>query len=170
MFEIGDYVLNATNGICKISEIVELDMSGDKQLKSYFLLRPVEEENDRVYIPVDNADKRIRKVITQDEAQAVLDRVPEIEANGRQGLLAVNNEKERETRYKEAVRSCEPDSVISLLKCLHIRNEQRAQAGKKSTAVDERYGKMAEHNLNAELAFVLEKDKQEIKDIIHDML
>ena len=36
MFEIGDYVLNATNGICKISEIVELDMSGDKQLKSYF--------------------------------------------------------------------------------------------------------------------------------------
>jgi len=26
---------------------------------------------------------------------------------------------------------------------------------------------MAEHNLNAELAFVLEKDKQEIKDIIH---
>ena len=148
MFEIGDYVLNATNGICKISEIVELDMSGDKQLKSYFLLRPVEEENDRVYIPVDNADKRIRKVITQDEAQAVLDRVPEI----------------------EAVRSCEPDSVISLLKCLHIRNEQRAQAGKKATAVDERYGKMAEHNLNAELAFVLEKDKQEIKDIIHDML
>ena len=80
MFEIGDYVLNATNGICKISEIVELDMSGDKKLKSYFLLRPVEEENDRVYIPVDNADKRIRKVITQDEAKAVLDRVPEIEA------------------------------------------------------------------------------------------
>lgn len=36
MFEIGDYVLNATNGICKISEVVELDMSGDKQLKSYF--------------------------------------------------------------------------------------------------------------------------------------
>ena len=155
MFEIGDYVLNATNGICKISEIVELDMSGDKKLKSYFLLRPVEEENDRVYIP---------KVITQDEAQAVLNRVPEIEA------LVVNNEKERETRYKEAVRSCEPESVVSLLKCLHIRNEQRAQAGKKATAVDERYGKMAEHNLNAELAFVLEKDKQEIKDIINDML
>ena len=78
MFEIGDYVLNATNGICKISEIVELDMSGDKQLKSYFLLRPVEEENDRVYIPVDNADKRIRKVITQDEALAAFATVPKL--------------------------------------------------------------------------------------------
>ena len=41
MFEIGDYVLNATNGICKIKEIVELDMSGDKNPKSYFLLRPM---------------------------------------------------------------------------------------------------------------------------------
>lgn len=164
MFEIGDYVLNATNGICKISEIVELDMSGDKQLKSYFLLRPIEEENDRVYIPVDNADKRIRKVITKGEAQAVLDRVPEIEA------LVVDKEKERETRYKEAVRSCEPDNVVSLIKCLHIRSEQRAKAGKKATAVDERYGKMAEHNLNAELSFVLKKDKQEIKELINKML
>ena len=127
MFEIGDYVLNATNGICKISESVELDMSGDKQLKSYFLLRPIEEENDRVYIPVDNADKRIRKVITKGEAQAVLDRIPEIEA------LVVDKEKERETRYKEAVRS-------------------------------------AEHNLNAELSFVLKKDKQEIKELINKML
>lgn len=164
MFEIGDYVVNATNGICRISEIVELDMSGDKTLKSYFLLRPIEEEHDRVYIPVDNADKRIRKVITVDEAQAVIDRIPEQEA------LVITSEKERETRYKEAVRSCEPDMVVSLLKCLHSRNEERTKAGKKSTAVDERYWKMAENNLNAELAFVLEKDKQEIKEIIHKML
>ncbi|WP_455720732.1 CarD family transcriptional regulator [Agathobacter sp.] len=164
MFEIGDYVVNATNGICRISEIVELDMSGDKKLKSYFLLRPIEEEHDRVYIPVDNADKRIRKVITEEEAQAVIDRVPQIDG------LVITSEKERETKYKEAVRSCEPDTVVSLLKCLHDRNEERTKAGKKSTAVDERYWKMAENNLHAELAFVLKKDKQEIKEIIYKML
>ena len=164
MFEIGDYVVNATNGICRINEIVELDMSGDKKLKSYFLLRPIDEENDRVYIPVDNADKRIRKVITAQEAQAVIDRIPEI------AELEVRTEKERETRYKEAVRSCEPDMVVSLLKCLHRRSEERSKAGKKTTAVDERYLKMAEHNLHAELSFVLDKDKQEIKEIICKML
>ena len=135
MFEIGDYVLNATNGICKISEIVELDMSGDKQLKSYFLLRPVEEENDRVYIPVDNADKRIRKVITQDEALAVLDRVPEIEA------LAVNNEKERETRYKEAVSFNRPLLLLRHLpcyirhSCICIKHSHTTQASNQCTPV-----------------------------------
>ncbi len=40
MFEIGDYVLNATNGICKIKEIVELDTPGDKNPKSYFFTSP----------------------------------------------------------------------------------------------------------------------------------
>ena len=75
MFEIGDYVLNATNGICKIKEIVELDMSGDKNPKSYFLLRPIDEENDKVYIPVDNADKRIRKVINKEEAVSIIEMI-----------------------------------------------------------------------------------------------
>ena len=39
MFEIGDYVLNATNGICKISEIVELDMLGSSHIFYSALLR-----------------------------------------------------------------------------------------------------------------------------------
>lgn len=163
MFEIGDYVVNAANGICKISEIVNMDMSGDKVMKSYFLLLPIDEVNDRVYIPVDNAAKRIRKVITKEEALAVMQRVPQIEE------LLVSYEKERETKYKEAVRSCEPDLVVALLKCLHHRINERILAGKKSTAVDERYCKIAENNLYAEMAFVLNVDKQEIKEKFEKM-
>ena len=40
MFEIGDYVLNATNGICKISEIVELDMSRRQATQVIFFTPP----------------------------------------------------------------------------------------------------------------------------------
>ena len=164
MFEIGDYVLNATNGICKIKEIVELDMSGDKNPKSYFLLRPIDEENDKVYIPVDNADKRIRKVINKEEAVSIIEMIPEVEE------LSISNEKERETKYKTAVRSCDPRQIISLLKCLRRRNEERLANGKKSTAVDERYLKMAVNNFHAELAFALGRDKSEMDSIIEEML
>ncbi len=160
MFEIGNYVLNATNGICKINEVVELDMSGDKVMKSYFLLRPVESEHDKVYIPVDKASQRIRKVISKDEALAVIDSISSVE------VLTITNEKEREAKYKEAVRSCEPKQIIGLLKCLFIRNEERMQQGKRSTAIDERYLKMAENNLYSEFAFALEKDKKEISEMI----
>lgn len=162
MFEIGDYVLNATNGICKIKEIVEMDMSGEN--KSYFLLRPIEEVNDKVFIPVDNAAKRIRKIISKTEAQDIIDSIPSIEE------LPIRSEKERETCYKEAVRSCEPQKIVSLLKCLHNRSIERQQNGKKNTAVDERYFKMAENNLHSELAFVLGKEKAQMKEIIEGML
>ena len=80
------------------------------------------------------------------------------------------NEKERETKYKTAVRSCEPRQIISLLKCLRRRNEERLANGKKSTAVDERYLKMAVNNFHAELAFALGRDKSEMNNIIEEML
>ena len=42
--------------------------------------------------------------------------------------------------------------------------------GKKSTAVDERYLKMAVNNFHAELAFALGRDKSEMDSIIEEML
>ena len=62
MFNLGEFVVNASSGICEIKDIVELDMSGDKTLKSYYLLVPVDEQTAKVFIPVDNASQRIRKV------------------------------------------------------------------------------------------------------------
>lgn len=159
MFEIGDYVVNATNGICKITEIVELDLTGEKKLKPYFLLVPVGEATARVYVPVETAEKRIRKAVTQSEAQKLIADVPSI------GEITIRNEKERELRYKEAVKSCDPVMLVSIIKTLYHRMEARTAAGKKSTAMDERYFKMAENHLYSELAFVLGRQKNEMNEI-----
>ena len=69
--------------------------------------------------------------------------------------------------------AAEPGNIETAQLCQHVQCIGRVGlifCDAAMDGVDERYGKMAEHNLNAELAFVLEKDKQEIKDIIHDML
>lgn len=159
MFEIGDYVVNATNGICRIIEIVEMDLSGDKVLKPYFLLVPVDESSARVYIPVDTAQKRIRRAISRQEALAVIDRMDWI------GETAVRSEKERENTYKEAIKSCDPEQLISILKTLCRRKRERLAQGKKCTAVDERYYKMAEKQLYAEFAFALGRSKNEMEEL-----
>ena len=67
MFNKGDFVLNATNGICEIIDIVEMDMLGNSQVKKYFFLVPVNEKTAKVYIPVDNADARIRGIISKEQ-------------------------------------------------------------------------------------------------------
>lgn len=164
MFEIGDYVVNANNGICRIKEIVQMDTSGDKHEKSYFLLIPVGDDSGRVFIPVDNAHKRIRNVVDKDTALAAIDSIPEIQE------IVITNEKEREAKYKEAVKSCEIPQLISLIKCLRTRYEERTAQGKKATAVDERYYKIAEHNLNSELAFAIGIDKKEVGGFIEKRL
>ena len=54
MLQIGDYVVSASNGVCKIDEEVWQDWSGEKRL--YFLLVPIKEKGSKVYIPVEHAE------------------------------------------------------------------------------------------------------------------
>lgn len=162
MFNKGDYVVNAINGICKIEDIVEMDMLGNNQVKSYYFLIPVSEQTAKVYIPVDNAAARIRAVIDEQIADEILSdilNVPELE---------IPSEKERELMYKNAIKSCEPRQLVSLIKCINKRKRERLELGKKCTAVDERYYKNAENNLCSELAFVKGKEKAQISnEILH---
>lgn len=164
MYKLGEFVVNASSGICEIKDIVELDMSGDKILKSYYLLVPVDEQTAKVFIPVDNADARMRKVIDSGEANKVIEAVPTIEE------IIVKNEKERELTYKNAIKSCDPQQLVGIIKTLYCRKQERIAQGKKCTAVDERYSKLAENHLYAELAFALGKQKNEIEEIIAERI
>ena len=158
MFEIGNFVISAANGICEIADTVTMNLSGTD--REYFLLVPVEEKTAKVYIPVDAAEKRIRPVLTKDEAWQVIRGIPQVEETW------VENEKERERIYKDAIASREPKQLIGITKNLYRRKKERMDAGKKCTAIDERYFKLAENQLFAELAFALGEDKKNIKQII----
>ena len=74
----------------------------------------------------------------------------------------VENERERESCYKEILRSCNCRELIRILKTLYLRKQSRIENGKKITAVDERYFHLAEEQLYGELSFVLGKTKDEI--------
>lgn len=160
MFKVGDYVVNAANGICRINEIVQMDLSGTKQMKDYYLLVPVEEVTAKIYIPVDIADKRIRRVVNKDEAWQIIDRISGIDE------AWIKNEKEREKEYKEVIASCDLERLVGIIKNMYHRMQERTAMGKKSTAVDERYFKLAEDHLYAELAFALKKDKKSMQEHI----
>ena len=158
MFEVGDHVVSTANGICEIKDVVEMEMSGSR--KEYFLLIPESEANSKVYVPVDSAEKRIRKAMDKKSALSVIEQISDMEE------LIITNEKERETRYKEAVRSCDPKLLVGIIKNMYIRKQQRLAEGKKCTAMDEKYFKLAVHNLHAELAFALDCEESEVEALI----
>ena len=99
-------------------------------------------------------------VMTEDEAWNLIHRVKEIDE------LKVDNENDREQRYKETIRNGNPESLIGIIKMTYIRKKKRTDAGKKATAMDERYLEMAENNLYSELAFAINRPKEEVCNII----
>lgn len=155
MYKVGEYVVKVNNGVCRIEDIVEMKlMSPD--LKKYYLLVPLDNKTAKVYVPVDGKNDNVRYVMTGQEAQDFIERIPSIE------VAWIESDKIREQEYKTAIRSGSPDSLISIIKNIYIRNLERYEQGKKVTTVDDRYNKMAENILYSELAFALDQDRQKI--------
>ena len=162
MFEKGSYVVNANNGICEIRDIVTMNMgSGEKE---YYVLVPIEESTAKVFLPLDIAEKRIRPAMNTDEAWSLIKEMKAVDE------AFVENEKEREKLYKEAINSRDPKQLISIMKTLYIRRQKRLEEGKKTTEVDDRYFKLAENQLYGELAFALKVKKSELNGIIEQYI
>ena len=164
MYEIGSYVVKANNGVCRIADVLHLDLPGTDKNRLYYLLIPLENKNSKLYVPTDTAEQSLRKALDETKAWEIIRSIPEVEA------AWIANDKLREQAYKEALRSCDPTALVSIIKNLYLRKKQRIEQGKKSTATDERYFKLAEDHLYAELAFALGKEKGEMKQIIIDTI
>ena len=163
MFKIDEYVVHMTGGICQIKDITSLAISGADKDRKYYLLVPLANNSSKVYVPVDN-DTAMRKICSGDEAKMLIDSVSTIEE------LNIDNDKLREAKYKEVIKSCNLRELVSVLKNLHTRRVIRLKEGKKTTATDDKYLKIAGDNLCNELAFALGKEKDEVKRMIADRI
>lgn len=163
MFEIGEFVVKANSGICKIEDIRHLDISTVDSNRMYFCLSPIGEVNSKLYVPVDKANIGLRKVVTE-EAWKIIDQIPKIEE------AWITDDKQREKRYREVIQSCDLEKLISIIKNMYHRKEMRTAQGKKNTSIDEYFFKLAENNLYTELAFAIGREKDEMRQIIEDRI
>lgn len=74
----------------------------------------------------------------------------------------------REQKYKQAVKSNDPEQLVSIIKIIYQRKAKRLAQGKKTTSSDAKYFQIAENLLYAELGAALGKPKQEICQMIID--
>ena len=164
MYRNGDYVMKIPEGVCRIEDVGTIDISGIVKNKQYYSLVPVVESTSKIYIPVDKADGRIRSVISRDEAMSFIKSMPEIEAK------EITDERIREREYKEAVLSGDYEKLVSVIKLIYTRIQQRSAQGRKATATDDRYFRQAENILFSELSFVLDIPKEQMEQFIADTI
>lgn len=164
MFEIGDHVVYGSKGVCKVADITRMKMPGADREREYYVLHPVWDEGARVYLPADSEKAVIRRVISKNEGRKLLEDIPGIDC------IEVSEDKKREQDYKDVMRTCDCRLLVGLIKTLVNRKEMRIAAGKKNTALDERYLRAAEHDLYDELAIALGEPKEEITIRIRSMI
>lgn len=164
MYKKGEYVVKATDGICRIEDIINMDTNITKSKKLYYLMVPEHEKKARLYVPVEKENSTCRKIMTETEAWALIDNIPQIDT------LWIPDDKTREQKYKEALQSCNPVKLVGIIKNMYIRKKERISKGKKNTAVDERYFKIAEETLYAELAFAIGRKKEDMTEIITERI
>ena len=138
MYEVGDLIVYGRTGICEVTEITTLKMDGVPK-----------DKRGKVFTPVDNEKIVMRRVISKEEAEELIREIPQIEG------LWIGSEKQREEKYKECMKSCKCAEWVRIIKTLYQRKMSRLKQGKKITATDERYLRMAEGNLYSELSIAL---------------
>jgi CarD family transcriptional regulator len=160
MYKIGDYIVKSMTGVCKVADITHLDMPSANKDKLYYLLLPIDDNSGRIYAPIDLIDSSTRMVMSKEDALELIKKIPFVPQ------MWIEDDKLRHEKYKQTVKSCNPESLVEIIKMAYLQKKNRMAQGKKNTAVDERYFKVAEKNLYSELGFVLNKSKDEIYDLI----
>lgn len=163
-FEIGEYIIYGMTGVCKVEDITTLDMEGVSKDRLYYVLQPLNAKNGKIFTPVDNDKCTMRKVLSKDEACNLIDQIPSIDQ------LWIINDKQREEKYKAAIKSCDCREWIGVTKTLYLQKQTRLAQGKRLTEMDERYLRMAEEHLFSELSIPLGIPKEEMEKYIADRI
>ncbi|MCI8513234.1 MAG: hypothetical protein HFI93_01170 [Lachnospiraceae bacterium] len=157
MFAKGDYIIYGNSGVCRVDEIgTPAGVASADEGRIYYTLTPVYGTG-TIYIPVDGK-VFMRPVISRDEAERLIDRIPEI----REDTCEHRDQKLLANHYKSFIQSHECEDLVQLIKSIYARNQYMIRNGKKAGTTDRQYMKKAEELLHGELSVVLELSLEEV--------
>ena len=156
-YEVGDFMVHETSGVCQVVEISEQALQGRGSEKLYYSLEPVFSKRTRLTTPVDTK-VRIRDVIGAEGFEALLDKLPELP------VLEEENARARTELFKEEIAKFDIEALASVLKTVYLRREMRLAQGKKVMAGDEKIMVLAAKKLFEEMAFSMDCPVEEIEE------
>ncbi|MBU5314880.1 CarD family transcriptional regulator [Clostridium bornimense] len=148
MFKIGDYIMYGVTGVCKVTDIIKEKYFNNEE--DYYVLEPVYATTETIIkIPVANKKVFMRNIISKEDIDNLIEEMP-LEKE-----VWIDDERERNYKFKSMVRSGDYKQWSTLIKTIFLKREEKKLEGKKITQEDERLFKSAEKLLNEEIATIL---------------
>lgn len=162
MYKVNDYVMNRSAGVCQITDI-KIDEAMSNEIK-YYVLHPVYQNNMTIKIPVHNANVLLRPVLTKDEALSLIATMPDQEP------FSINDTRERCNIFKTALRTCNHEELIKIIKTLYLEKQAKSAVNKRLTKTDENIMDNAEKQLHEEFAIALNISPDEVVPYITEYI
>jgi len=162
MFKIGEAVIYGSHGVCQIEGIETVQMENLKQ-KKYYVLNSLHSNGLILRIPTDNEKltSRMKEILSVDEIRELVSTMSDQEE-----LSWIDSDAERERSYFELVKNGTRKELVSLIKTLHLKEEERMSIGRKLRASDDKIFRQAKEKLHSELAYVLNISIEEVVPLV----
>lgn len=162
MFSAGEKIVYGQTGVCVIEDITEKELIKN-QKRLYYVLKPINQQNNIIYAPADSDKIFIRPVMTREEADKLILQIPDIVSKIKQGVLSVDD-------YRAKLSSRKSLELIELTAIIYEKKKITKSNKKKLGFSDEKYMHIAENILFGELAVSLDIPIEQVPEYIENKL
>lgn len=152
VFEKGDYVYYASDGICRVEDLQYAPIKGMPPDRLYYVLRSLHTGNGVIYLPTDCDTVFIRRILSREEAKALLEELPDLP------LIEAPDAKALRERYIESMKKHDPREWVRVIKTVTARAQKLAQVSRtqRLSETERSYADDAKRYLCSELSLSLE--------------
>ena len=163
MYQIGDFVMYGSTGACRITDISNTSLPGEKKKELYYKIVPVF-QNCTIYAPVNSDKVFMRPIISKEEAEALIDSIPAMKASAYEGHAS----KDLTEHYEKSIQTHDCRELVELTMSIYEKMKNARNTHHKIGVIDTKYMKRAEERLFEELSVALGVDKENIAHYIEE--
>ena len=165
MYQVGEWIFYGNVGACQVTEVSKRVIPGIDGERWYYTLLPYE-DSCSISTPAETGKIFMRPLITREEAIALIDDIPNIQAEAYYNTVL----RQLSEHYDKALKTHDCLTLIRMTMSIHMKRTEAILQKKKLGAVDEKFMKRAEDLLFGELAVALGLEKKEVPVYIADRM
>ena len=159
MYNAGELIVYGNTGVCKVVEITASNRPHMAKDTLYYTLEPLYQEG-IIYVPVDNDKVFMRNVISREQAEEIIDMIPQIEEECK------NSDKNMADNFRAAFASHRCTDLVELIISIYNKKLYAQTRHRQLGQMDVRNMRRAEELLYGEFAIALSIPKNNVQKYI----